>query len=304
MKKRLLVCGMILFGLSAFFFRDNKIVHAGVLRQPKSLTLYDAASGAIPNLSLMSFADFPFGEITPVYSENATVLDATLHGNESLAGWVSSTATTVGFPILDPKDGVQVNFTVQVESESHTRDTRSGFSVIVLDKDKKGIELSFGMNEIWAKSDDRTGGLFTRGEDVTFATTDMMEYQVTLNGDTYILAAKTQPLLSGPLRDYTAFDGFPDPYETPNFLFLGDNTTSAQARVRLRFVSITGSQPVTPTSTVDSSQPTLSFTPLPQASIVPLQTPARTQPVVNLCPSGWLVAVVAMAGIFMSRKIR
>ena len=304
MKKEILFCGVVFIGFFASSYQDIKVVKAVSLINTKALVLYDASSGRIPDSSLMSFADFPFGITSPVYDENATALDTTISGKESFAGWVSSIATTIGFPVLDRTAGVQVNFTVQVESEAHTRDTRSGFSVIVLDKDKKGIELSFGENEIWAKSDDSTGGLFTRGEDIAFAATDMTEYQVTLSGDTYALTANAQPLLSGPIRDYSAFDGFPDPYETPSFLFFGDNTTAAQARIRLRFVSITGSEPVIPTNTVDSSQPTISFTPLPQPSVTPLPTPSRTQPVVNLCPSGWLVGVVIMAGILASCKIR
>jgi hypothetical protein len=302
--KKTLVCGAILLGLFAPSFR----VGAGSprpysLAAPKQLIIYDAASGAIPDPSLMSFADFPFGEISPLYSENATVLDTTIKGNESLAGWVSSTATTVGFPILNPTDGVQLNFTVQVESESHTRNTRSGLSVIVLDKDKRGIELSFGENEIWAKSDDATGGLFARGEDVAFATTSMTAYQLTLSGDTYTLTANAQPILSGAIRDYTSFEGFPDPYETPNFLFLGDNTTSAQARIRLQFVSVTGSEPVTPTSTSDPSS-TLQTTPVPppNPTTIPTLTPAPPQSVIVLCPSGWLIAVAA--GFVISIKVR
>jgi hypothetical protein len=41
------------------------------------------------------------------------------------------------------------------------------------------------------------------------------------------------------LRDYTNFSGPIDPYETPNFIFMGDNTTSAEARIKLSFVSVT-----------------------------------------------------------------
>ena len=302
--KKMLFCGAILLGLFAAFHQDIKVAQADSWINSKTLILYDASSGRIPDTSLMSFADFPFGNILPVYSENVTIMDTTILGNESFAGWVSSTATTLGFPILDRAAGVQVNFTMQVESEMHTRDTRSGFSVIVLDKDKQGIELSFGENEIWAKSDDSTGGLFTRGEDVAFATTGMTEYQVTLIGDTYTLTANAQPLLSGPIRDYSAFDGFPDPYETANFLFLGDNTTSAQARIRLQFVSVTGSEPVLATNTSDpllvaSATPLLE--PSPTAILTPHPTP--TQPVVVLCPSSWLVGTATVASAMLSKKI-
>lgn len=195
-------------------------------------------------------------------------------------------------------------FTVQVESEAHTRDTRSGFSVILLDKDKQGIELSFGENEIWAKSDANTGGLFARGESVPFGTITMTAYQVALIGDTYTLTANAQPILSGPIRDYSAFEGFPDPYETANFLFLGDDTTSAQARIRLQFVSITGSEPVLATNT-SVPVPTASATLLPEPSPTVPPTPhaTPTQPVVVLCPSGWL-AVGGLAGIVINKKLR
>jgi hypothetical protein len=304
MNKKVLVCGVILLGL----FMPLSSVGAGsprpsFLATPKSLILYDAVSGAVPNSSLMSFADFPFGEISPAYSEQATILDTTVKGNESLAGWVSSAATTLGFPMLDPADGVQVNFMVQVESESHTRDTRSGLSLIVLSKEKRGIELSFGENEIWAKSDDNTGGLFTRGEDAAFGTTKMTAYQLIFAGETYTLTANGQPILSGPLRDYTPFDGFPDPYETPNFLFIGDNTTSAQVRIRLQFLSIIGSEPVTLTNTSEPSA-TIQTTPVPQTEPTAISTPLPTPPqsVIVLCPSGWIIA--GAAGFVMSIKVR
>ena len=120
-------------------------------------------------------------------------------------------------------------------------------------------------------------------------------------GDTYTLTANAEPLLTGPLRDYSAFAGFPDPYETPNFLFLGDNTTSAQARVRLRFVSVTGTEPVVPANTGEISVPTASSTPQPQPSATPLPSP---NPVFELCPSGWLVGIVALASIIMGRSAR
>jgi len=45
-------------------------------------------------------------------------------------------------------------------------------------------------------------------------------------------------LLNGPLRDYSAFSGPIDPYETPDFLFLGDDTTSAQAGVQIARVAL------------------------------------------------------------------
>ncbi len=44
--------------------------------------------------------------------------------------------------------------------------------------------------------------------------------------------------MNGNLRDYTGFSGFFDPYETPNFIFFGDDTTSAGANINFRSASI------------------------------------------------------------------
>jgi hypothetical protein len=45
-------------------------------------------------------------------------------------------------------------------------------------------------------------------------------------------------ILSGPIRDYTAFNGFPNPYRTPNFCFLGDDSSSAGAMVNIADVTL------------------------------------------------------------------
>ena len=300
MKKGILFSGLFLFLFASAFYT----YHPTMLSDGKTLVLYDAASGDIPSAALMSFTDFPPGVALPAFSEDASIVDTTISGMDTYAGWVASEVNTAGFPILDRAVIARVNFTLLVGSERHANNDRAGFSVIVLDKDAKGIELSFWEDEVWAKSDDTTGGLFKHGEGIAFATSALTEYQVTFVGDTYTLTANAKPLLTGPLRDYSSFDGFPDPYETPNFLFLGDNTTSAQARVRLRFVSVTGTEPVAPTSTVPTSLPTASFTSQPQPTITPNPTLPPTKPVFELCPSAWLVGVVVTIGTTARRKVR
>jgi hypothetical protein len=215
----------------------------------------------------MNFTDFPPGSASPTYANGGTAMDTTLSGNKTYAGWISNVTTTPGFPILDRTPGFQVDFKVQVENESHTNNNRSGFSIIILSNDAKGIELAFWENEIWAQNDDTTGGLFKHGEGTTFTTTTgLINYQVIVVNDTYTLTANTKPILAGPIRDYSKFDGFPNPYKTPNFLFLGDDTTSAQARIRLSFVSVTGTEGTTATSS-GSPAPTLNS--IPGASPTP-----------------------------------
>jgi hypothetical protein len=137
-----------------------------------------------------------------------------------------------------------------MEAESHANNNRAGFSIIILGKNGRGVELAFWENEIWAQNDDTTGELFTHGEAAIFNTaTGLTNYRLTIANNTYTLTANGLTILSGLLRDYSKFEGFPDPYQTPNFLFIGDNTTSAQARIRLGYVSITGTETGAPAIT-------------------------------------------------------
>ena len=293
--------------VSVFGAYDSPVVQAAPLLEEKTLVLYDASSGDIPSSSLIGFTAFPPDGAAVQFENEAAVLDTTISGTDTYAGWVASAATTDGFPILDSSAGVRVNFTLQVEQETHQSDHRSGFSLIVLDSSARGIEMSFWQDEIWVQHDDLTGALFTRGESIAFATTEMLDYELRFSGDQYTLTMNSQPLLSGPLRDYSNFDRFPDPYETPNFLFLGDDTTSAQARARLRFLSVTGTEPIAPTSAVTGTStslplPTITSTPIPSATPIPSPIPAN--PVSNLCPSGWLLAVLMVGNVAVIKLVR
>ena len=306
MQKRLVFPGLVFFFVLANLF-GFKTAGAAAGR---TLVLYDAASGAIPDPLLLSFNDFPPGAAPPTFIEGATVLDTAQAGRKTFAGWVASQATIAGFPILDPGAGIQVNFTLQVENESHSNPNRAGFSVILLDQHARGIELAFWENKIWAQNDDKTGGLFTHGEEASWrTTTGQTDYQLNISADTYTLFANSESILSGPVRDYSTFEGFPDPYETQNFIFLGDDTTSSQARVRLRFVSIAGTEPVQPTTTITSTStssplPTASLTPIPTASPIPSPTPAPSGKPFALCPSGWIILAMLLTNLIVIKNIR
>jgi hypothetical protein len=109
-------------------------------------------------------------------------------------------------------------------SESHVSADRAGFSVILLADDKRGIELAFWTNNIFAQSD---SPLFTHAEDTNYVTTTSVDYALTFHATNYVLSANGVAILTGPVRDYTAFNGFPNPYRTADFVFFGDDTTSA-----------------------------------------------------------------------------
>jgi hypothetical protein len=129
-------------------------------------------------------------------------------------------------------------FAAQVLTETHADNDRAGFSLIVLSSDLQGIELGFWTNRVWAQEGGPEPDLFTQAEGVSFAVTNPVTYTLAITSGGYTLAADLVPILSGPLRDYTAFSGFPDVYETPNFIFLGDDTTSARASVRFAYVAV------------------------------------------------------------------
>lgn len=273
-----------------------------------SLVLYDAASGGVPASPLMNFTDFPPGTALSTFSDGAALLDTMNSGQDTYAGWSSNGTTTPGFPNLDQMPGFRVDFTLQVENETHSSKNRSGFSLIVLGSVAKGIELAFWENEIWAQSDTSTGGLFQHAEGVSFpTTTGLIDYQLTVKENVYTLTANTQPILSGPVRDYSAFDGFPDPYQTANFLFLGDNTTSAHARIRLQFVSVTGIESATPT---DMVAVTSTSVPLPTASPAQSSSPApvpSSTPIgkdFDICPSSSLLLTITLAGSVLRKYTR
>jgi hypothetical protein len=136
--------------------------------------------------------------------------------------------------LLNRTSGFSLLFTSEMISESHVKTDRAGFSVILLADDKHGIELAFWTNNIFAQSDGPL--LFTHAEDTNYVTTASVNYALTFHATNYVLSANGTPILSGPVRDYTAFVGVFNPYSIPDFLFFGDDTTSAAGSFILKKV--------------------------------------------------------------------
>jgi hypothetical protein len=263
-----------------------------IVGQP--LLVYDGSTNKLPD-NAASAPNAPWfyyqdttavlgGSATPSTTGNGTKLAT---NNIAYAGYINykvdSTIPTnpklvtlnSNFPTLDPTTGYIISFTAQVESETSRvgadkngdkQDDRAGFSVIVIDKNKKGIELGFWSNRIWAQNDGTaepdpsnsstwSNTLFTQGEGVDFNTkTQAVKYDLAITGNTYSLFADNNRILTGNVRDYTPFKVAsysvptplgsikvtpPDPYEQPNFVFFGDNTPTAGATVNLNNVKIT-----------------------------------------------------------------
>ncbi len=206
------------------------ILSAPPLSARADTVLYDGSLGTLPSVQGFTF----FGPGTTQTAPNLptqpfTVLDTTA-SNSLQGGYTPNVALS-----LDRIAGYAVNVSARVVSETHATNDRAGFSIIALSSDKRGVELGFWTDRVWAQTDTP---LFTHGEEALYNTTVQTAYSLAIQNNTYTLYANALPILSGGLRDYTAFAGFPDVYENPNFLFLGDDTTSAQARFELRSASV------------------------------------------------------------------
>jgi hypothetical protein len=160
------------------------------------------------------------------------------------------------FPSLDQTTGFELAFNVAITSES-SKANRAGFSVIVIAQDGKGIELGFKRE----KKSDRIfaqGEKFTEAEDTSEMTLDLTEptdYVLKVQGDEYTLLMNETGILSGKLRAYQfnptkSSPPLPfNPYETPNFLFFGDDTDQGQAEFTLGTIAIDGAFSTDNTST-------------------------------------------------------
>jgi hypothetical protein len=186
--------------------------------------LYDGALG-LPTAQGWSF--FATGG-AQTFTGTGAQLDTT--AANSFQGGYSLTTST-----LNRTNGFAVRFTSRMIAEAHANNNRAGFSVIVLADDHRGIELAFWTNSIFAQSD---SPLFTQAESINFLTTAAVDYTLTFRATSYVLTANDVPILSGAVRDYSAFVGFPNVYTSQNFLFFGDDTTSAAGNVVLNKVAL------------------------------------------------------------------
>lgn len=202
-----------------------------------STTLYDGTLGSLPGAQGFLYLTNPiFGAAATQAPIAGGVRLTTTAVRTEQAGYFGRSAAV---PVLDRAAGYVVRFTAQVVTESHVSPHRAGFSLIALSSDTRGIELAFWTDEVWAQEGGSPPTLFTHAEGTTFDTTaGPTRYELTVRGDRYALTANGAPLLDGPLRDYSAFTGPSDVYETPNFIFLGDDTSSAQAVADLWSVQV------------------------------------------------------------------
>jgi hypothetical protein len=235
---------------------------------------YDATQGGTPDSQNMEYAESNGFSLTAdaeqAFVGGATILTSTTT-IEDYAGYGIDGAVV---PIFVAADGFKMSFTVQVIEDIHTRAERSGFSVILLDNNALGIELGFHEGAIYAR-EGNGANLFEYAEDVAFNTTKKTSYELAILNNVYTLYVGGTAILTGSVRDYSdnvmPLPILPDPYEQPNFVFLGDNTTSGSAIIKLWYVSTTtgSAAPFPPTST-----PTVTAMATATNTAVPTNTPA------------------------------
>ncbi|MBW4605048.1 MAG: DUF4347 domain-containing protein [Calothrix sp. FI2-JRJ7] len=186
---------------------------------------------------------------TQTVNAGATNLVSTESGSAGYSNYSGGFTSLLNpaFPTLDRNQGFTLSFDVKITSETHSDNTRAGFNVILVTSDKtKAIELGFWQDRIFAQNTTFTAST----ESVARSTAALTRYDLKVQGDTYQLfaAGETTAILTGLLRNYTAFDHTTsgpfstplpyDPYERENFIFLGDNTSRASANIDLARVEL------------------------------------------------------------------
>ena len=215
--------------------------------QSAEILLYDGQQGNLPqNQPWMTYVTNPL--LFPQPLQSATTggvrVDTRSNFNHS-AGYFNYDfflgaflgLHNPAFPNLNPADGFKLGFELQIHDEDHLTSNRAGFSDILLGMDLFGIELGFWENRVWAQS----GPSFTQAEGTTgFDTTlGLISYELLILNTEYFLLADGFEILTGPTRNYSPASPFPDPYDEPNMLFFGDNTTSASADFTLGSIRLT-----------------------------------------------------------------
>ena len=214
------------------------IAGASVLAIPRLMTaatLYDGSVGNLPSDQSLAYQVNPSpGSAAQTQLGNGVRLNTTA-ATSDMAGYFGIFGVNPVMPVMDRSIGFTVTFDLQLVSESHGNANRSGLSVIALGSDKKGIELGFWANEIWAQADLQ---IFTHAEGATFDTISaLLRYDLTISGNSYTLMQGASTVLTGAVRDYSAIGFFP--YTQQNFLFVGDDTTSASGSYDFAYMAVT-----------------------------------------------------------------
>jgi Ca2+-binding RTX toxin-like protein len=212
-----------------------------------TITLYNASATTLP--SQQGWLAFGTGlSSTQTRTANGTTLNSTalIEDASGYSNYAPTAANLVKstFPRLDRATGFSLDFRLQVLSETHEATNRAGFSVILLDQGPtpSGIELGFWTNSIFSQGGGPTPFQTPTGRIDGIDTTTATTYSLRILDQTFYLLAGNRLLLSGSVQDYSQWPKDPllpyNPYSTPNYLFLGDNTRRASGNVELGNLSL------------------------------------------------------------------
>lgn len=189
----------------------------------RAVTLYDPSLGSVPSAQgwvTTGIGPYTQGTSGGLYQFGTLATDLTRAGS-----------AMTGLSLLDTAAGFTLDLDLRVIAESHSRDERAGFSLIVTGSDpSRAIEIAFWTDHVWAYTAD-----FAHGVDAAFDSTVATDYTLTVQNQQYTLAAGGVTLFGGSLVDYRAQGA---PYTVPGFLFFGDDTSSARASVEVGAVSV------------------------------------------------------------------
>jgi hypothetical protein len=213
-------------------------------------TLYDGATTS----GTLASQGFDYQSALGLSSQSAsggvTTLNTTLFIGDAAGYYVKPTSASY----LNRTTGYILDFTARVVSEAHNGPNadkngdglsdRAGFSVIAISSDLMGIELAFWQDQVWVQQYDAATNLFTHSptvETTSFnTTTGLIPYQLIITGNTFSLYSSGTLILAGNLHNYSNFGA---PYNVPDFIFLGDDTTSASAQVQISRFSVLSAMP-------------------------------------------------------------
>ena len=193
--------------------------------------------------------------VTPVSAGGSTTFDttssSTLEGGYS-NDYATGTPVNSSFPSLNPTNGFSVALDVEINSETHSSANRAGFDWIVLGSDGKGVELDFWETDIWAQQYSASAFTHSATEDVdaensagfdsTFSTEGAInDYVLSIQGGNYSLTDNGTTILTGQTHDYSGSGMLP--YTLDNYVFIGDDTTEANASETFSLLSVTVPEP-------------------------------------------------------------
>jgi hypothetical protein len=198
--------------------------------------LYDPALGTLP--AQQGWVPLALGAAaTQAVVGNVYTLDTTGPGVGLYGHGLQSPVA------LDTQAGFELQFSLQVLSETHSSPNRSGYSVVMVGNNpQQALELAFWTDRVWAYDYDALqADRFVRGVQASFDTTSALhQYTLRVQQQQYGLWVNGQALLSGGLHDYTA-DGVP--YTVPNFIFFGDDSSRGNSNTRLGAVTLGAASP-------------------------------------------------------------